>query len=299
MELKKIPAASAPKSAQEWAAKRGLRAGIEDLNQDGLPETVVYNKAGQPIIINGYKLTPSDYAVRNLYYSKHPTSEARAGKPMKAWVKHKAFNTTVNPEQPWKQTVAITPFGEKVKDWGYKLPAKPKKRMSVYQHFSKHIAPYVKEYFDSGAFVTMLGANAGPSCAKLLKKVISPITMYRLLYVKIVERRYFYHLARGDGRGNNMEMTYSNFKTYCKNNPTKYWDFYIANTLQGPKEPEFNQFKPNIINLDVVVDVMVNGEMNWDGSDLQDSILFLMPRPMKASDTEDWELFKNMSRMNS
>ena len=51
-ELQKIPAASSLSSATEWARKRGLRAGEQDFNGDGIPEVVVYNKAGNPWIIN-------------------------------------------------------------------------------------------------------------------------------------------------------------------------------------------------------------------------------------------------------
>ena len=53
MELQKIPQCSSLATAQQWAAKRGLRAGTQDFDGDGIQEIVVYNKAGQPMIING------------------------------------------------------------------------------------------------------------------------------------------------------------------------------------------------------------------------------------------------------
>ena len=82
-ELQKIPAASSLKSATIWARKRGLRAGEEDFNGDGVPETVVYNKAGRPFIINGYKLKASDYGIRNKFYTQFPDPEKRVGESMK------------------------------------------------------------------------------------------------------------------------------------------------------------------------------------------------------------------------
>ena len=74
VELQKIPATSAIESAKEWAGKRGLRAGTKDLDGDGKPETIVYNKAGKPWIINGYRLKASDYPIRNAFYTRFPTA---------------------------------------------------------------------------------------------------------------------------------------------------------------------------------------------------------------------------------
>ena len=117
MELQKIPATSHIDTATEWAEKRGLRAGQEDFDKDGHPETVVYNRAGQPFIINGYKLKASDYPIRNSYWGSHKTSEERAGEPMKEWVRNEAYVEEIDQEHPWKRTITTTPFGNKLKEW--------------------------------------------------------------------------------------------------------------------------------------------------------------------------------------
>ena len=46
MELQKIPQYSSLPTAEQWANKRGLRAGVQDFDGDGIQEVVVYNKAG-------------------------------------------------------------------------------------------------------------------------------------------------------------------------------------------------------------------------------------------------------------
>ena len=99
-ELQKIPAASSIESATIWAGKRGLRAGVQDFNGDGIPETVVYNKAGRPWIINGYKLKSSDYPIRNAFYSHFPDPEQRVGESMRSWVQDQAYSVKSDPNNP-------------------------------------------------------------------------------------------------------------------------------------------------------------------------------------------------------
>ena len=72
-EIRKVPQASHITSATEYAKKRGLSATQVDLDNDGTPETVVWDRSGRfPYIVNGYKLAPSDYHVRNAYCGTHP-----------------------------------------------------------------------------------------------------------------------------------------------------------------------------------------------------------------------------------
>ena len=119
MELQKIPQCSSLASAQQWANKRGLRAGQQDFDGDGINEIVVYNKAGQPMIINGYRPKASDFAIRNAYWTENPTPESRldAG-PMRQWVTDKAYKVEPHEDNPWKRTVTTTAFGEKLKEHG-------------------------------------------------------------------------------------------------------------------------------------------------------------------------------------
>ena len=270
MELQKIPQCSSLASAQQWANKRGLRAGQQDFDGDGINEIVVYNKAGQPMIINGYRPKASDFAIRNAYWTENPTPESRldAG-PMRQWVTDKAYKVEPHEDNPWKRTVTTTAFGEKLKEFGFKMPTKPKKQFSVFSVFSKLIAPYVKEFFENGALVRLLGDECGPSCAKLLRKLISPISMYRMLYMKCVERYYFFHLR---STGNTPGRYYQTFKNYVKKHPIAFWTFFKTNLLRA----DMMGFKENIINDEVIARLFVKDEIDWDGKDKDDAILFLM-----------------------
>ena len=268
MELQKIPATCHIDTAMEWAKKRGLRAGQQDFDKDGHPETVIYNKAGQPFIINGYKFKASDYPVRHAYWGTHQTSEERAGEPMREWIMNETYEEVIDEEKPWKRTVNVKPFGHRLKEWGYKMPTKPKKQISVFSHFCKLIAPYVKTFFASRDLTRLLGNSASYNSAAILKKMISPITIYRMLYMKIVERWYMFYLRRG---GDEYPKDYKQFKEYCKKNSGKFWTFYMENVLE-----DFEHFKDNIVNDAVVARLFVKDEIQWDFTDKDDAIIFFM-----------------------
>ena len=272
MELQKIPQCSSLASAQTWAAKRGLRAGTQDFDGDGIQEIVVYNKAGQPMIINGYKPKRSDFAIRNAYWEENPTIENRidAG-PMREWITEKAYKVEPHKDNPWKRTITTTEWGEKLKGYGYKMPTKPKKSFSVFSVFSKLIAPFVKEFFENGALTKLLGEECGPACAKLLKKLISPISMYRMLFMKCVERYYFFTLLAMQPSPLKSQK-YSEFKEYVKKHPNAFWTFFKANLLNA----NMNGFKENIINDEVIARLYVKDDIDFDGKDADDAIVFLM-----------------------
>ena len=56
-------------TAKEYAKKRNLRIAKEetDVNHDGVNDVILYNKQGKPVIVNGYKLTPSKQPLRKMY----------------------------------------------------------------------------------------------------------------------------------------------------------------------------------------------------------------------------------------
>ena len=267
MELQKVPLASSLATATTWAEKRGMRAGEVDLNHDGHPETVVYNKAGQPVIINGYRLKASDYPVRKLYYERNPTRYDRIDNPMSSWVKSAAYDVRENPDNPWKRSVKKTAFGSQLKEWGYKMPTKPKKSFSVFSVFSKLIAPIVKEYLESSTCANIFSSNGGIECVKVFRKLVSPITLYRALYMKIVERSYFFEL-----HNQGLIDDYKNFKKYIKDHPNKFWSFFAATFLSE----DLRTLKNGVITPTSVALNFVKGSCEWDGSDTDDVIVFLI-----------------------
>ena len=271
VELQKIPATSALESATNWARKRGLRAGQQDLDGDGKPETVVYNKAGKPWIINGYRLKASDYPTRHAFYTAFPTAEDRAGENMKQWIQDQAYDIRVDPDNPWRKTVRNTQFGDNLKEWGYRMPTKPKRKQSVFNIFCKLIAPILKEYYESeeGYPITLLGDEADANSVKLLKKIISPIAMYRILYMKMVEREYFFHTLQQPEYHN---MNYTQFKKYVKNYENKFYTWFKLNYLDQLQ----TNFKPNKITPLIIQGQLVKDSIQWDGSDPDDAIVFMI-----------------------
>ena len=272
VELQKIPATSAIESAKTWASKRGLRAGTQDLDGDGHPETIVYNKSGKPWIINGYRLKASDYPTRNAFYTAFPTAEARAGENMKEWIIDQAYDVKVNRDNPWRQTVTNTRFGDNLREWGYRMPTKPKKKQSVFNIFCKLIAPVLKEYYESdeGYPITLFGENARGNCVKLFKKIVSPISMYRMLYMKMVERVYYF-IVRGT-RPEYRNMSYQQFKQYIKNYENSYYTWFKDNYLDQTQL----HFKQGRITPLVIQGQIVKDDIQWDGSDPDDAIVFML-----------------------
>ena len=88
-EIQKVPGTTTLDSAKTWCAKRpgsGFRAGTQNIGGDDEPEVIIYDKAGKPFIINGYKLKPSDYGMRKYYQEaidKDP--EGLIGTSMREW----------------------------------------------------------------------------------------------------------------------------------------------------------------------------------------------------------------------
>ena len=272
VELQKIPATSALESATDWARKRGLRAGTQDLDGDGKPETIVYNKAGKPWIINGYRLKASDYPTRHAFYTAFPTAEARAGENMKEWITDQAYDIRTDPDNPWKKHIRNTQFGEQLKEWGYRMPTKPKRKQSVFNIFCKLIAPVLKEYYESeeGYPTTLFGEHAGLNCVKLFKKIVSPISMYRMLYMKMVERVYYFTVRAI--RPEYRNMSYKQFKQYIKNYDNSFYKWFKDNYLDQTQ----TQFKPNRISPLVIQGQIVKDNIQWDGSDPDDAIVFML-----------------------
>ena len=283
-ELQKLPGLAAPKVAQKWAEDRGLRFRDHDLNNDGIMDSVIYNKAGQPFIINGYKIKPSDYKVRRDYYEANPTTEKRIGNPMKSWAQHYYYDINEDPERPWKQSVKKTDKYREAKTWGYKLGTKPKKQQTPFAYFSRLINPMIKQFFENdvvtididGAsaeipcITRLVGGNSGVACGTVIKKIISPISLARALFVMLVERSAFYDLIIKTG----IQGTYDHWKKWKKDNKERFYNYFFTNFLDETKR-SFNKR----ITLAQISSVLCRDEMNFTGSDPEDVLVFLIGIP--------------------
>ena len=190
--------------------------------------------------------------------------------------KDKADKIIDHPINPWKRTVARTEWGEELKDSGYRMSTKPKKSYSVFSVSSKLIASYVKKYLEEDLGI-LLDDEAGPFCTKLVKKLMSPITIYRMLFMKCVERWYFYTLYSMNPSPLKKNGDYKDFNAYVKKNPNKFWAFLKTNLLK----PDMKAFKPIIIIIiirEVRARLFVKGEIKLDAPDPDDAIITLLIR---------------------
>ena len=248
-ELKKVPAASHITTATEWAKKRGLSATTKDLDGDGQEETIVWDKSGRfPYIVNGYKLAQSDYPLRNAYWGSHPSAEDRAFEPMDVWVRDKVYHTTKNATNEWvTDKVELTETGEKLEKWGYGMPTKPKKTMTPYAIFSKLIANDVAVAFEHSLMQQRLGVKniADEDYAKLLRKIVSPIHIYRALYLRLVEQKFYFKKIDESG---GQPMPYKEFKKFLKEergrNAFNQW--FYTECLEGDKKESLHHSKFNV-----------------------------------------------------
>lgn len=286
-EIVKVPACSTLESANEWCAARpksGYRAALAHLNDDRIPEVVVYDRKGAPFIVNGYKMGASDYGMRHAYYDRNPTKAHRALNTMKEWAADSFWKSEVDPQNPYRRNnIEITAMGKELRSKGWKIPAKPKKQQSVYSIFCKLIAPYVKKFFTSDFFLAMfrnlkldglyfrpvLPVNPGPANAELVRRIISPITIYRYLYMKLVLRNYFFQLVEEK----KITANYKQFEEYLKEHKNQFFDWFCNNFLD--EEKGLTAFSDARISDAIIAHNMCKGDLNTSGDDVNDGLVFL------------------------
>ena len=287
-ELQKIPALASVKVANEWANKRGFIAKEVDLNGDSIKEVVVYNKAGQPIIVNGYKPHANDYAVRRAYYEHNSTPESRIGNPIKEWARDYYYDVKTDPDKPWKNIVKKKEPYYEAKSAGYKVGYKPKKEITPFSVFSKLITPYVKAFFDAEGYnvsyygvdvpvntcAGLLGGNTGPANGQLVRKIISPISFARALFIMLVERFMFFRLMYRENVNRNrtdIRHTYEYWKQFKKNHKYRVYKFFFDNFI----DKTTGQFKDRITMIQVA-SCLHKDVLDFDGSDPEDVLVHLI-----------------------
>ena len=289
-EIVKVPACSSEKSALEWASKRpGYRVATKDIGGGPEEEVIVYDRSGLPVIVNGYKVAASDWGVRNAYYEAHPTTEHRAAADtMRNWAKDTFYKVTEDPTNPWKNTSVLpTKKAYKLKELGWKVPTQPKKQWSVYSIFSKNIAPFVKEFFGTRELLRISGGqgNLGPASSAVLKKVVSQISVYRYLYMKLVERNFFFQLLEEKKLGT---RSYPAFKQYLKLHPNQFFTWFCDNFM----DMQTKKFKDSRVSQVIVGRNLSDGPLNVDGSDPNDGLVFIIG-------TDNWNDAKPIFTYNS
>ena len=281
-ELQKVPACTTLAGAKAWCEKRpgsGFRAGLDDVGGDPESEVVVYDKSGKPFIVNGYKLKPSDYGIRKLYreaIDKDP--EGMIGTSMRDWVTNQAWSTQESKENKWDLRVTKnTDVYDRMKGWGYRMPSKPKALTTPYSIFSKLIAPIVRDVLTEGdiynrlASVFGLTAVAGPECLYFFNKIVSPISVYRFLYLRLIEQKFYWSVKQSPATKN--INTFERFKKYIKDNKATFRQWFFKHIMTGERKENLSSAW---CGKGAVLDNLVKQSIQLDGSDIQDGIVFML-----------------------
>jgi hypothetical protein len=293
MELKKIPLLGSAATAQKYlddhhmASKYRLDT-TNDLNGDNVPDVVVWNRrTQQPYTINGYRLKKSDWGARNMYYNENDTPEKRDGKSYSEWLNNNEFwDTTINKSNPYRRS--IEPKGKAINyiKAGWRIPKRPQKSIKPYTIFCRIVKPILEAKESSGkpykAFLVETVAKQlaakhglkfdyGSDCYTVFNRIVSPILLYRVLYMQLVLRLYFFTLGK----------SYPEFKYHLKNYPerleTWFTETYLKNTNGIPDLDANNEFISNgRLNFNKLFGQLVDGDLDIDGSDINDAIIFLM-----------------------
>lgn len=72
------PAAGSPYTAEDYARKHRLQYRDDDINEDGQKDIILYDRNGNPVYVNGFKLTPSEFKLRDRFYIDYPAKADRA-----------------------------------------------------------------------------------------------------------------------------------------------------------------------------------------------------------------------------
>ena len=94
--------------------------------------------------------------------------------------------------------------------------------------------------------------------------------MYRMLYMKMVERVYYF-VVKGT-RPEYRNMSYKTFKQYIKNYENSYYTWFKDNYLDQTQL----HFKQGRITPLVIQGQIVKDDIQWDGSDPDDAIVFML-----------------------
>lgn len=123
--------------AQKWAAKHKypVPQSDVDINGDNIPDTVVYDNYGKPVMVNGWTLTRSKYPLRKEFLDEYPTREEQH-----AAGGYSKFVHDFEGRQNENGDYVYYDFADEWNKKGYKLSE------SGYRVFGRLVTDYVKGY---------------------------------------------------------------------------------------------------------------------------------------------------------
>jgi hypothetical protein len=295
MELQKIPMLGSMYSAQQYLDDHNMskRYSVKyaDVNGDNIKDVVVWNKkTQQPYTVNGYKLKRSDWATRDAYYKDHATADRRDEESYQDWkTSDNLWNTTISKTNPFNRMVEANSDMKAYINDGWKISKRPQKSITPYTVFCHIAKPVLESIVDGVAFKTLIakrtieklcaangiGVEIGDNSIKLFNRIVSPILLYRTLYNAMVDRLYYFKLY-----DDNKVRSLVEFKRYISRNPNRFNTWFTKQYLKHsngvPILDTNNDFISNgRITVEKLWGNLVDGEINVDGSDVNDTIVFL------------------------
>ena len=117
-----------------------------DENGDNIPDIIIRNANGDPIVVNGWTTKGSDYPERYQYYNAYPTRAERRAHPYPAYKKDVLYNIQYDMDNTdVHKRGDVTQYNQNAFPDGwdtskYNVNRTPGKRLSAYQRFQKLIA---------------------------------------------------------------------------------------------------------------------------------------------------------------
>lgn len=167
------PAASSY-TAAAFAEKHKLRARTdEDINGDEINDVVLYDKDGNPVYINGFKLTPSEWKLREAFNRDYPTKVDKVRVGGYSNFKKRGFHNGYAGKQAYLSAVEDTNY------FVPKVRRPVNATDSLYKRFSTQVVPVITQVIK--AYI----ANAAPDKSNLIS-LVPPISIVANIYIEVI-----------------------------------------------------------------------------------------------------------------
>ncbi len=215
-DIKFAPSAETREGAIKYGASRGWQVGPEDedINNDGITDVILRDRAGNFKVINGYHLTNSKFPVRKAYKEKYPSRADRIKVGGYKGFINKTFGVegdgTYDDDGQRHVRFSNKELPEsmkKIKNLGWSVPQAPRRSLSFYQRYTSLL---------SQAYNKLFAENEILSNYRWVKKAIPRMPLFALIYFNLVDRRILETsqavLNRVKSAGHSPEVRYEEYR---------------------------------------------------------------------------------------
>ena len=217
-------------TAKEYAAKRGYRISEEtaDINHDGVDDVVLYDKMGKPVIVNGYKLSPSKQPFRKLYQkAKRQGNLTNPDAGYRGYVRQLYGAGDWDEEGNREVTYDKNNLPDELKELklkGWRIPTAPKKSQALHQR----IMNVIKDEFEKFCDTVFEGKN-------WVKGALPRFKIFTLVYILTVEREMWNNLGADVQQQIEAEAERINQLSGVDGDPVSVYDAYKAHKEMNRK----------------------------------------------------------------